>query len=527
MTSGPYASMGAVPITLVTGPANAGKALVVLDAVRAHAARGETPLLVVPTETDQARYRRELAESGLTLGVRVERFKGLMGEILTRAGETTVPFGPLARELLLGRIADARPGMARALARLVADLQTQRVSPARLRGALEAWRAGEEAPSGGRATLEWACGAFDEYTRTLARMRRADRESRETKALDALRRTPALWGATPVLLYGFDDLTAVQLDAIETLGVIVGTQLTVSLAYEPGRAVFAGRAATFQRLAPLAQTHTELRARAEYYAPDSRAALHHLERSLLDDDPTRVEPAGAVRLLEADSPRAELRSIASEVRELLDSGIHAQEIAIVHRAPETVAGLLGEVLDDFQIPYAMREPVVLAHTAIGRALLGLLRCATGEGEIGDLLAWLRAPGVLDHPALADRLEAQMRRLGAVDAERARELWEAENWPLQRIDRVREAAAQGAIPLTQALVTELQWLFCAPRRGAAALLEAGELAEAHALAGARRALEELGELARLAPDSAPTPELLVGALERLELAGGEHQGSGRV
>ncbi len=34
-------------ITLITGPANAGKAQVVMDEVRAHLARGEEPLLVV------------------------------------------------------------------------------------------------------------------------------------------------------------------------------------------------------------------------------------------------------------------------------------------------------------------------------------------------------------------------------------------------------------------------------------------------------------------------------------------------
>ena len=55
-------------ITLVTGPANAGKALHVLGSLRAHLARGDDPLLVVPTRVDAEHYLRELAGEGSALG---------------------------------------------------------------------------------------------------------------------------------------------------------------------------------------------------------------------------------------------------------------------------------------------------------------------------------------------------------------------------------------------------------------------------------------------------------------------------
>lgn len=510
-----------MPISLVTGPANAGKANVVLDAVRAHVARGETPLLVVPTHADQARYRRELAEGGLALGVRVERFEGLLGELVARAGLAEPVIGPLARERLLGRLSGARPGLATALARLVAELETQRVTPARLRGALRVWG---EPP----ATLERVCEVYERYHEALAKISRADRELRVTRALDALRRDPKRWEATPVLLYGFDDLTQLQLDAIETLGGVVEAHVTVSLAYEPGRVVFAGRAAAFERLRPLADAHTELKPRADYYAAGSREALHHIERSLLTDDPTRVAAGDVVRLLEGGSPRAELELVAGEVRALLDTGVPPAEIAIVHRSPEKIAGLLGEVLVAFDIPFSMRHRVRFADTAIGRALLGLLRCAAKDGEPADLLAWLRAPGALDRPELADRLEADARRAGALSAERAREMWEAERWPLDRIDRVREAAAAGIPALADVLAAELERLFSAPRRATAIVLaEEDELYEARALTGGRRALEELREVARTGPDLAPTTQEMIEALERLELDGGEPPGPERV
>jgi ATP-dependent helicase/DNAse subunit B len=523
--------MGSVPVTLITGPANAGKAHLVIEALRGHVARGEGPLLVVPTEADQARYRRELAEAGLTLGTRVERFEGLLAEVLRRVGRAhptiQAPLGPLARERVLARLAGARPGMAGELARFVAELETQRVTPARLRGALRAWSSSAPGPPGEHATLERLCDVFERYREALLEMRRTDRELRVTSALDELRRTPALWGAVPVLLYGFDDLAELQLDAIETLGGVVGARVAISLAFEPGRVAFAGRAATFQRLLPLAETHTELPPRSEYYAPGSRHALHHLERSLLGEDTSRISPGDAVRLLEGGSPRAELELVAGEVRGLLDAGVSPGEIAIVHRAPSAIAGLIHEVLDDFDVPHALPWRLSFAHTAIGRGLLGVLRCALGDGELADLLAWLRAPGVLERPELADRLEASARQQGALDGGAARAVWEAEHWPLDRIDRLGEASAGGTLATLEALAAELQRLFCAPRSGFAPVLAEHELDEARALAGARRALEQLRELARLAPDLAPTPSELVEVLERLELTGGERLHESRV
>jgi ATP-dependent helicase/DNAse subunit B len=522
--------MDAMSISLVTGPANAGKARVVMEAVRAHVARGEDPLLIVPTAADRSRYRRELAEGGLALGVLVERFEGLLAEVLARTEKigrsVSTPLGTLARERVLARLADVRPGMARELARFVAELEAQRVTPARLRGALRAWSDVDEPASGEQASLEGLCEVFERYQDALVKMRRTDHELRVTRALDELRRVPMRWGSTPVLLYGFDDLTDLQLDAIETLGGVVGASVTVSLTYEPGRVAFAGRAAAFQRLAPRADSSRTLAPRAEYYAPGSRGSLHHLERSLLSDDPVRVEPREAVRLLEGGSPRAELELVAGEVRALLDAGVEPGEIAIVHRSPDVIASLIAEVLEDFEIPHAMRRRVRFAHTAIGRALLGLLRLAIGDGELGDLLAWLGAPGVLERPELADSLEAKARREGILDGTRAVALWEAEHWPIGRIERLR-GAAKRTRTLVDALINELDWLFGAPRKAIAAVLSEDELDEARVVSSARRALEELRELGVAAPELAPTAAEVADVLERLECSAGEHRDAHHV
>src|SRR5580704_265432 len=132
-------------ITLISGPANAGKAEVAMDAVRRHVAHGAEPLLVVPTREDAERYLRELAGSGAAMGVRVERFAGLIGEAVRRAGVGEPVLGAVARERVLEAIAvraggdagsSGTPGFLRALGEVFAELQVRRVTPARLRQAL-------------------------------------------------------------------------------------------------------------------------------------------------------------------------------------------------------------------------------------------------------------------------------------------------------------------------------------------------------------------------------------------------------
>jgi ATP-dependent helicase/DNAse subunit B len=507
-----------------------------MERARRHLAHGQEPLLVVPTRADSDHYRRELAGEGAAIGARVERFDGLIGEVVRRGGSSQPVLGPFARERVLAALAgraaiapaessQAGRGFVRALMDVVAELQVRRVTPERLRAALERWAAAEdgEVPQGELGVL------FARYRRLLEQIGRVDTEQRAVRALDALRRAPALWGETPVLFYGFDDLTRLQLDAIETLGGVVGASVTVSLAYEPGRTAFAGRAATFQALAPLAGEHRELRPRAEYYAPGTRTALSHLERSLFESDAARVDPAGAVRLLEGGGERAELELVAEEIARLLGDGMAPEEIAIVVRAPAAIADLLEEVLSAAGIPYALQRRRPFAHSAIGRALLGLLCCVPDDGgELADLLAWLRAPGLLERPELADALELRARRAGISRAAAACVLWEERHWPLRSLEELREAQGRGAAALAERAARELEWLFCAPRRRGASVLAADEMDEARALAAGRRALGELRELARIAPELAPGDAAeLARCLENVELLGGERPARGVV
>jgi ATP-dependent helicase/nuclease subunit B len=132
--------MDRVPLTLVTGPANAEKARVVLDAYAA--ALDREPLLVVPTFPDVDRYRRELAARGVVFGARVERFSGLVREMARRGGVTARASGRLTRERVAAAAVEraelqvlgasaATPGFVAALLALCDELGEARIDPGR------------------------------------------------------------------------------------------------------------------------------------------------------------------------------------------------------------------------------------------------------------------------------------------------------------------------------------------------------------------------------------------------------------
>ncbi len=226
-----------------------------MDSVRRAGARGREPLLIVPTRADAEYYLRELAGDGVAAGIRVERFEGLIREAVARAGTGGPRLEGIARERVLCALAlraGARrptPGYLAALGELFAELQMRRIGAGRFVGALASWAATDgEDPA--RARLG---RIYSDYSATLERLGRPDAELQAVRALDALRERPSRWGGRPVLFYGFDDLTPLQLDAIETLGRVVDAEVTVSLAYEPGRIAFAARAGVFQELLPLAE----------------------------------------------------------------------------------------------------------------------------------------------------------------------------------------------------------------------------------------------------------------------------------
>jgi ATP-dependent helicase/DNAse subunit B len=521
-----------MPLHLVTGPANAAKARTVLEAARARAAA--SPLLVVPTVADVEIYRRELAADGAVLGVRVERFNGLLRELARRGGVAGRTLTELQRERVaaaaiaatpLERLAGAAqtPGFAPALVAFVEELGEARIEPPRLHRALRDWAAGE--PS--RADFAQELGALVlAYRRAQERTGRHDRPQHVTAALDALREEPGRWGGTPVFLYGFDDLSPLQRDVVDTLANAVGAEVVLSLTFEAGRTAFAARATLHQELLALGASEDVQPAVSDYYAPTARDALHHVERALYEPDAPRVDPGAAVVALEGGGERAEVELVAAEVARLIrEEGMAPEEIAVVHRGLDAVAPLIDLVFRTYDIPAAVRRTIKVGHTALGRGLVAMVRCALLEASADELLTWLRTPGVLRTPAFADRLESRARREGARTAVEARALWEQERWSLEALDHMAQAYARGGVKaLAERVDAEAATLLAAPWRRTAPVFDAeGEL-DARVAAQVRRALRELSQLPT---ELQPEPAALVATLDGLEVFVGSQSGAGRV
>ena len=153
------------------------------------------------------------------------------------------------------------------------------------------------------------------------------------------------------------------------------------------------------------------------------AALHHVERALYEPDARTPRapssPAGErcrASRAAASAPRSSWSPPRSRAL-IREDGVAPEEIAVVHRGLDAAAPLIDLVFRTYDIPAAVRRTIKVGHTALGRGLVAMVRCALLDASADELLAWLRTPGVLRTPAFADRLEARARREGARTAPR--------------------------------------------------------------------------------------------------------------
>ena len=513
-----------MPLTLVTGPANAEKAGHVLAAYRA--ALDRAPLLVVPTAADVERYRRELAAAGAVFGVEVLRFGWLEREVARRAaigGRPLGAAGPRARRGARGRRDPARP--ARPLgrdARLPARLPRAR---RRARGAADhagalvrraarvgGRRAGPGAPtprSSARCTAPTATASSVSGAATpgCTRWRRST----------ACASSPRAGAARPCSSTASTTSRRSSATPSRRSPSTAGADVTLSLTYEPGRAAFAGRGATFQELLALGADHVALDASADHYAS---LGLHDLERGLFETGAEPGDPGGGVLLLEGGGERAELELVAADAAQLIrEEGFAPEEIAVVLRTPDDHAPLLADVFArGRRADRAVADGRRRAHRARPRrdraaALRAARRHARRPARVaahaGQAHAARRSP-------TASRREA--RQNGARTAAEARALWEAAHpdFALSELDRVADAHARGFEALCERVATEASALFAAPHRGRAPVLTGPEALDARVAGALRGALGELGALAARAPSLAPSPAELARTLEGLEV-----------
>jgi RecB family exonuclease len=495
-----------VPLTLVTGPANAGKVSLLLD--RYVAAIEREPVLIVPNRTDVAAVERELlarapALLGGTIGTFDDLFARLAGDPGRLAGDAQqalVVRRALGRASLTGLAPSARsPGFADALGEAIRELQAGLVAADTLEGDL--------------ARLLAA------YREELTSAGLVDRDRLRALAAERLAADLGAWNGEPVFAYGFEDLTGAEWALLEALAG--RADVTVSLPYEPGREAFASLSRTAEDLAALAGGRVE--ELPPRFGDVAHPAIAYVERALFGDATGAAPPIeGAVRFFEGAGMRGALELVGEEVLELVRGGTPPELIGVVCPSLERWRAPVETALETFGIPYALEGPLRLPQTAFGRALLSLLRFAWLDGDRRPLFAYLRSPYSGLRRESVDFVEGRLRGRAIAAAVRVEEEAEAlRGGRIPALDVVR--AAESPVEAVRALARSML--------RAAHGLEAPPVSEASR--GDLRAHEAvsrlLGELEAwdALPGAPVSREDVVAALERTRVRGAAGAEPGRV
>ena len=465
-----------MPLSLLAGPANAGKVALLLE--RYLGALDEDPILIVPNRPDVDRAERELLkQTGALVGGSIGTFDDLFERIARGNGAHRPVVTEAQRALLLRRVvAGANGGLgpsarfggfADALGATVAELESALLEPGELEGELGL--------------------LYGAYRAELDRLGLWDRELERRHAAERAGGELAAWSPRPVFAYGFEDLTGAEWALLEALAA--RAEVTVSLPYEPGRDAFASLSRTSDDLNALATTREELPPN-----PSARAApLAYLERGLFGEEGGPPELDGSIRFLEGAGLRGTLELVAEEVLSLVRAGTDPAEIAIVCPSLDRWRAPLDTAFTTLGVPYALEGRLRLGQTPFGQALIALLRYAWLEGERRDLFAFLRSPYSGLSRAHVDFLEGRLRGRGVTVAARVEEeIGKLRGQPLPHLDAVRSASDPLAAveQLARAMIRSAHGLE-SPPTGEAARLDLRARERAHRLVSELEGWRDLG------------------------------------
>ena len=417
-------------LTLLAGPANAGKVALLLE--RYLTALDREPFLIVPNRSDVGRVERELlASCGALLGGQIGTFDDLFRRLARDGGEhrpvatdaqrALIVRRALARARLNGWTRSARfAGFADALSSTLGELESGLVEPGELDGDL--------------------AGLYAEYRAELDRLGLWDRDLERREAAERVAGELEAWAGRPVFAYGFEDLTGAQWTLLEALAG--RAEVTVSLPYEPGRPAFASLEKTAADLSELARPRIEeLQPRPDVRPP----ALAHLERAVftvseLGPKMPAVEIDGALRFFEGAGRRGTLECVAEELLALIRGGTRPEEIALVCPRVEPYRASLETALGSLGVPYSIEVRIRFDQTELGRALLSLLRFAWQGGGRGELYGFLRSPYSGLARASVDWIEGRLRGRAVEAGDRTEEetMRLRDGHPLPPLELLRKA-----------------------------------------------------------------------------------------
>ncbi len=484
-------------LTLLAGPANAGKVALLLERYLADLPR--EPVLIVPSRPDVERVERDLLRrTGALLGGSIGTFDDLFQRIVGGDGDLRPVATETQRALLLRRVvAGARlgrlegsarfAGFAESLGAVLSELESGLLDPDELGGDL--------------------ADLYARYRTELDRLGVWDRDLLRRHAAERVAGRLEAWDGRPVYAYGFEDLTAAEWRLLEALAA--RADVIVSLPYEPGRTAFASLERTCSDLARLAEGRLE--ELPPRYGDYAHPALAQLERALFEDTPPAPPPSeGSIRFLEGAGARATLELVADELLQLLRGGTPAEQILVVCPSLERMRVPLETAFGALSAPYAVEGALRLGRTGYGHALLSLLRFAWLGGGRRELYSFIRSPYSGLPRAHADFLEGRLRGRAVRSPERVEsETLRLRGQPLAFLDRLRAASSPlAAIRELAGSMLQAAYGLESPPVGEASLPDLRTHQAVLTLLAELDGWHELGESLSL--------EEIVGALERADV-----------
>jgi ATP-dependent helicase/DNAse subunit B len=344
------------------------------------------------------------------------------------------------------------PGFLQALRDAIDEMKVHMIRPEAVQAAAKLAE-GRGLPGLARK-LDDLCHLYGEYQSRVFFEQLYDNEGIMWIAAEALDRDPSLFAELRCLvLDGFARLTPVQVDFIRSLAARAA-RIIVLFDCDRGRqsGTYHPVLDSINALRALGRHGVAVRAGSARYCPKApqpaTTALRHAQRSLFRTAPepwTRHDADDSLQLFIGATPAHEAEMIAREIHALLrrrpvidGAPLAAEDIAILARSADGVTERMTQALARAGVPF-QQAPALLAHTGVGRALLGAFALVREGWERERVIPLLKS-GFLAIPRNAAFRVDMAARAAYLRPERA--AWTAQ-WP---DDDTREALQAALTPL---------------------------------------------------------------------------------
>ena len=454
------------------GPAGSGKTYLCLEEIRAALAREPDPekggplILIAPKQATFQLERQLLAASGLAGFSRLQilSFDRLAQYVFTRLGEAAPPLlsgeGRLmvlrallhhhAGELKLFSASARRYGFAQELGTLLAELQQQQFTPAKLRSLA----ANEKLRRELRDKLLDLALILEHYQQWLRQHDLQDANCLLDAAAERLQREPSPTPRHPLRiaglwLDGFAEMTPQELTLLAALSPFCEkATLAFCLETEPTQteswlSIWSAIGKTYQQcrqriaaipgneivVETLRRTPGESR-----FVPDSDLALLEETWSLpISHDPER-QP-NRLGLIACPTPEAEAIHAAREILQFVRAGNRFRDCAVLVRSLEGYHKPLARILAQYEIPYFLDQRENVAHHPLAELTRNALRTVAFDWRHDDWFAALKCGFAPVPEAAIDDLENQALEFG----------WRGKQWREPLAEERFEATRLAVLP----------------------------------------------------------------------------------